>query len=278
MSFEYVFDLMTLAGICVFVILPAAAINRRFDQAPKETPEETWQRTSREVEELYAWYVSQLDREGATSIGAAYARYSSRYQESVIDQLRKIFEHAIKLRVFVPREYVFFDLSVTGKKRRRAGFNALEVLLSQKKVQTLLLFATNRLFRKIYRTLEFVDKVHKSWRIRCVFIASGVDTNDKDKWEALLAVNAMVDQFVVTIYANHIRAGHEGAFEKRHVFGTVSYGFMGEIIEGEFTPKGKPRRRLRVNPQTAPVVQKIFHLFVNERLGYNEIARILNDR
>ncbi len=147
----------------------------------------------------------------------------------------------------------------------------------EQSAQTLLLFATNRLFRKAYLTMEFVDRVHTSWGIRCIFVVSQVDTEDKGRWKLLLNMSAMMDEFVVTIYANHIRAAHEGAFEKRLVFGTISYGYFGEIIEGEFAIKGKPRRRLKIDPNTARVVLMIFHLFVHKRLGLNEIPRILND-
>lgn len=126
-------------------------------------------------------------------------------------------------------------------------------------------------------TLAFVDRAHTSWGIRCIFVASHVDTDDRDQWQMLLNMHAMVDQFVIAVHSSNVRTGHEGAFEKRHVFGTISYGFFGEVIPGEFTPKGKPRRRLRVNPETAPIVQRIYDLFVNKHIGLNEIARLLND-
>jgi hypothetical protein len=88
----------------------------------------------------------------------------------------------------------------------------------------------------------------------------------------------MIDQFVVTMYAANIRAGHEALFEKRYVFGSISFGYFGEIIEGEYSPKGKPRRLLKIDTAAADVVRLIFYLFVKERRGLNEIPRILHDR
>lgn len=278
MIFDHVVELFNLIWVGLFVLIPAVAVNRRVDQVKQMlSPEELRRRTALEIDELYAWYCNQISRDVAVTIGAAYARYSTQKQESISDQLRKMFEYSIKLRIFIPREYVFFDTAVTGKKLRRIGLSQLEDVLRAKKVKTLFLFATNRLFRKTYRTLEFVDRTHKSWGIRCIFVASNVDTNDNERWEMLLHFHAMIDQFVVTMYADHIRAGHEGNFEKRLVFGTISYGYFGEIIEGEFTAKGKQRRRLKIDADTARIVAMIFHLFVRERLGLNEIARRLND-
>jgi DNA invertase Pin-like site-specific DNA recombinase len=229
------------------------------------------------VDELWAWYRTQISPDASLSRGAAYARYSSRQQESVVDQFRKCLEHALQLHIFVEREHLFYDLATSGKKSRRPGLLQLDEVLRAKKVQTLLLFSTSRLFRRTYMTLEFVDRVHTSWGIRCIFVASHVDTDDRDQWQMLLNMHAMVDQFMISVHSANVRSGHEGAFEKRHVFGTISYGYFGEIIPGEFTPKGKPRRLLKVDPETAKTVRRIYQLFVCVGLGLKEIARVLND-
>ena len=171
---------------------------------------------------------------------------------------------------------MFFDTAVSGRKGHRDGLSKLEATLQAKKCQSLILFGTNRLFRKTWRTLHFADRVHQSWGIRIVFIAQGIDTNDK-RWELSLHAQAMIDQFVVTMNSDNIRAAQEGLFERRLVFGNISYGYGGEIIEGEFSRMGKPRRRLVITPTTARVVRLIFNLYVVKRLGLNEIARVLND-
>ena len=63
----------------------------------------------------------------------------------------------------MPREMIFFDLAVKSFKENRSGLNQLREALRKKEASVLLLFATNRLFRKTYRTLEFVDQVRKGW-------------------------------------------------------------------------------------------------------------------
>ena len=189
-------------------------------------------RTSREIDKLHAEHARRLPRERATSIGAAYARYSTKFQDSVIDQLRKILEEAEQLGIFVPREFIFFDVAVRGAKLKRPGLAELEKVLKARQVQVLLLFATSRLFRKTYRTLAFVDAVHKGLRIRCIFVQSGVDTNDRQGWEQLLAAQSLIDQFSVTVHVANIRAAHEGLLERQTVFGTISFGYDGEPIAG----------------------------------------------
>lgn len=154
--------------------------------------------TNRKVDELVNGYHSQLSKSEALSIGAAYARSSTSNSESIVDQLRRIFERAIELRVYVPREFVLFDIRATGRKERFSRLIDLENLLRDNKVQTLMLFETNRLFRSTFRSLEFADRVHKDWGIRVVFVSQGVDTNFTKEWEQLIATHAMIDQFCPT--------------------------------------------------------------------------------
>ncbi|MDZ4818316.1 MAG: recombinase family protein [Planctomycetota bacterium] len=270
-------ELLSVLSISLLVLAPAVIINSRADGVLQRlTREEIEERTAHQVNELWAWYRLQLSPETALGTGTAYARFSTRQQESVVDQLRKCLEHAVQLKIYISREHVFYDLATSGRKTRRPGLMQLEAVLRAKKVKTLLLFSTSRLFRRTYMTLAFVDRAHTSWGIRCIFVASHVDTDDREQWQMLLTMHAMVDQFVISVHSHNVRAGHEGAFERRHVFGTISYGFFGEILVGEFTPKGKPRRLLKIDPQTAETVRRIYRLFVVEERGLKEIARILN--
>jgi len=235
-----------------------------------------WEKTQREIDAIIAEFHALLPREQAEAIGAIYARYSTRYQDSIADQVRGILQDAVCRRIFVPRDYIFFDLAVRGCKSQRQGLDQVRALLSNKTVNVFMLFATNRLFRKMYRSLEFVDKVVKEWGIRCIFVKSGVDTADKKRWEMLLQVHAMIDQFVVTVYADNVRAAHEGLFEKRLVFGTISFGYTGQPIEGQFTKRKRPRCRLVVDPETAKWVIAIFKWYVEEGISMDVIAQKLN--
>jgi hypothetical protein len=113
--------------------------------------------------------------------------------------------------------------------------------------------------------------------IRGIFPHSGVDTADADRWQMVLQFHAMMDEFVVGMYADHVRAAQEGLFDRQLVFGTISYSFRGVPIPGELTKRKRPRCRLEVDPITQPVVLQIFRWYVRERLSQGEIVRRLND-
>jgi site-specific DNA recombinase len=277
MFLESICQLAVLGSLSVLIVVPAVVFNRRADRSIQSlTRAEVLCRTLQEIDEVFAWYEGVYTRDRSTCVGCCYARYSTPKQDSIGAQIRKILEHAIRLGIYVSREFIFFDTAVSGRKGHREGLAKLEATLQNKKCQALIVFGTNRLFRKSWRTLQFADRVHQCWGIRIIFVAQGIDTNDK-KWEVPLAVHALIDQFVVTIYADNIRAAQEGLFERRLVFGSISHGYDGQVIEGEFSRTGKPRRRLVINEVTARVVRLIFDLYVHQRLGLHEIARVLND-
>lgn len=248
--------------------------SRRSRELERER-EERRRKTEEEIDRIHAEYWKEAGTKKSWSIGTAYARFSTRFQESIGDQIRKILEFALANEIRVPRDRIFFDLAVRGVKNRRAGLDEVRATLRTRKATVLLLFATNRLFRKTYRTLEFVDTVHRELQARCIFVMTGIDTNNRDQWESLLHLHALMDQFVVRAGVAHIHAAHEGMLKNGIVFGTLSYGYDGRPLPGEFTKRNLPRREIIINETTAAVVRQIFQWFVKDRLDVIEIIRRL---
>jgi len=244
--------------------------------AADSASDERRERVLAEVRELVAGYHARLPRDRAIAVGAAYARYSTRFQDSVLDQLRAIFEDALLKKVFVPLEHVFFDLAVRGCKSDRAGLNGLRECLKCRAATVAFFFATNRLFRKTYRALQFVEEGVIDVGARAVFVRSGVDTADGKRWRALMNVHAMMDEFVVGAAADHVRAAHEGLLERRLVFGTVSFGYTGRPVPGQATRRGRPRTELIVDPVSGPWVVRAFEWYVADGLSVRAIVRRLN--
>lgn len=238
--------------------------------------EEQRLRTIAEIDAIHAEYWQQAGSHKSWPTGTAYARFSTRFQDSIADQIRSILEYALAHNIRIPRHLIFFDLAVRGVTNRRVGLDQVRSTLGSRKATVLLLFSTNRLFRKTYLTLQFVDSIYRELRARCIFVTSGIDTDNADQWESLLHLYALMDQFVVRMAVSHIHAAHKGMLERRVVFGTLSYGYDGRPIEGELTKLGKPRRELMLNEGTAEIVRRIFRWYVEDRLDIIEIVRRLN--
>src|SRR6185369_14574835 len=140
--------------------------------------DDRWNATERAIDEIHSYYLAQWGTKNRADVAIIYARYSTRHQDSIADQVRSLLTHALRLNLYVPRDLIFFDLAIRGVTRHRHGLGLAENALRERRGRNLLLFSTSRLFRKTYRTLEFVDRIHKGLQVRCVFVQSGIDTND----------------------------------------------------------------------------------------------------
>jgi len=121
--------------ICAVALLAMAAGNLGSPRPESESERERkakLKRTWDEVRELVAEYHGRLPREHAAAIGAAYARYSTRGQDSVVDQIRTILDDALRKKIYIPLEHVFFDLGVRGAKAHRPGLDGLRGVLQRR--------------------------------------------------------------------------------------------------------------------------------------------------
>jgi hypothetical protein len=232
--------------------------------------------TNREIDAVVAEFHALLPRERARCVGAIYARYSSKYQHSITDQVRGCLQTAVQQGIHVPREFVFADLAIRGAKQRRPGLDRLKLVLAHKAVKALLILTTNRLSRKTYKALQFVEEEVVGRGIRALFVKSGVDTADEKRWRMLLNHYAAIDEFVSSMYADNIRVAHEGLFAQRLVFGTITFGYKAEEVAGPPTLQKRPRCQYAIDPEAAPWVVKIYRWFAEDRLPLAEILRRLN--
>src|SRR5262249_42087245 len=232
--------------------------------------------TSREIDLIAAEFDEEIRKAEAATVGAIYARYSSRFQHSISDQVRTLYEAALRQGIRVPREYVCFDMAVRGCKAQRPGLSGLRTVLASKGVGVLLVFTTNRLFRKTYKALQFIEEEVVERGVRCLFVKSGVDSADEKRWRMLLNQFAAIDEFVTSMYAENIRVAQEGLFNHKLVFGTITFGYRAREVAGPPTRQKRPRREYEVDQEAAPWVERVFRWFVEDRLPLAEIIRRLN--
>lgn len=220
---------------------------------------------------------STSQRKAPTKVGAIYARYSSRFQHSIEDQVRVCKDWAEKNGIMVPDDLIFVDRAITGKSCRRQGLKDFQKALAENRAHVAIMFTTNRLYRKFYQSLAFVEEEICDRGKRAVFVKSGpIDTDDKEHWRKLLHIHALIDEFVIQTIAAHVQSAHEGLLLQTRVFGTVTFGFTGEPIPGQTTRLGKPAKRLVIDGVAAEWVKKVYRWFLVEHASIREIVRRLN--
>jgi DNA invertase Pin-like site-specific DNA recombinase len=232
--------------------------------------------TERELDALFAEFGWKA-LPGAP-IALIYARYSTEFQHSVVDQVRACLEEAIRLGLAVARDHVFYDLGVSGYKERRPGLDKIRAALAARRPRVLLVLTTNRLYRKMYKCMKFVEELVVGKGHRSVFVRTGIDTAQGELWRLPLQVHTMTDEISGNMYAPNVRAAHEGMFEKGWVVTGIPYGYHGVEVPGPLTKRGRPRRAIAVEPSEAEWVVKIYRWFVNDRLPMARILEFLNDQ
>lgn len=279
LTFANAIDPVTGSGVLTLIAAGVGAAFARRNRTKAETDAERAQNrqaVQREVEVLAAEYHTILPRSAAKSIGAAYARYSTKYQNSIADQIRAIFKYAIAKEIFIPLDYIFYDLAVRGVKDKREGLDGLRSAMTAKKIEVALFFATNRLYRKMYRSMKFVEEELVERGIRGVFVSQSLDTGNASNWRTTLQFYAMVDEQTGVTNADNIIAALIGLVYQGMVSGSIPFGYQGEVIPGRLTRRGKPRRKLVVDQAVAHFVRQIFQWYVHDDVSIEEIARRLN--
>jgi hypothetical protein len=103
-----------LSGATIAAIVPGSSpsdqrsVGRTSQVERKRLHDETVAAADRIAAEAH----SKVSRSQATAVGALYVRFSTLFQDSAVDQIRELYEFAVEDKIFVPREYVFFDLGV----------------------------------------------------------------------------------------------------------------------------------------------------------------------
>ncbi|MFO0816285.1 MAG: recombinase family protein, partial [Gemmatales bacterium] len=212
----------------------------------------------------------------AKSFGVIYARYSSDFQHSIQDQIRELIEYAVANGIYVRREHIYWDSGVSGRKVNRPGLDQARAALATDQVNVLLVFSSNRLYRKGYQCMKFTVEDVVGEGKRAVFLKNNIDTSESDFWMLLLPLMSFIDEIVTRMTIPNIHAAHTGMLLKEMVFGAVTYGYDGEIVPGEFRRNGAPRRRLIINEDEARWVREVFRWYVIDRLTIRAIVKLLN--
>lgn len=208
--------------------------------------------------------------------GAIYARFSTKFQRSIADQIRECLAWAEAHGIIVDKRHIFVDEGKSGRTHKREGFQALLAALAGDEIDVVICLSTNRLYRKMYRALQLVEEDIVGKGKRAVFVAQNIDTERTEFWRALFQVFAMQDEMQVQMLTDLVRAGHQGLALNGRVWGTITFGYVGEIIEGVTTKSHKPAKKWAIDPVAREWVLKIFIWFVVEEHSLRWIAAEMN--
>jgi site-specific DNA recombinase len=222
-----------------------------------------------EIVAIYGEYLVRNPRRPGSPVGALYARFSTEYQSSVADQIRALLADAEKRGIFIPFEHIFADYGISGRRRSRPALDLLRKALQERRAKVLLVLSLSRLFRNHRGCIEFIEDEIIGNGARCIVLDKGIDTDDRDRWQLFLSIHAMFDDFNATAQRANIRAGHVGLASHGELWGSIPVGYSATDDNGD-------RCEVRIDPQGAEYIRRIFRWFAEDGLSIDSIVRRLN--
>ena len=204
---------------------------------------------------------------------ALYARVSSDRQDvdlSVAAQLRALRDYAEKNNYLVVREYV--DEAESGRAANRPQFRKMldAATADDAPFKEILVWKFSRFTRKREHAVAFKSMLRRRG-VRVVSITEHAD--DTPTGKLLEAIIESVDEFYSENLAQEVTRGmREAASRGFWVSARTPYGYTRVYV----SDGAKERPRLEPDPDTAPVVERIFAL-AEAGKGITEIVRSLNE-
>lgn len=160
----------------------------------------------------------------------------------------------------------YFDISKTGTNFEREGFDEMMQDIKKGEVDCVIVKDLSRLGRNYVEAGSYIERVFPFFDVRFISVNDNYDSA-RDDVSLLIGMSNIYNEFYSRDLAKKIRASYRTSWEKGETpSGMIAYGYEKD--------KGNPHR-LVPDPETAPVVKRIFQLALDgER--YSDIARALN--
>jgi len=214
---------------------------------------------------------------------AIYARYSSHNQRevSIEDQVRNCRELAISKGWIVLEEHIYYDTAVSGREiaPREQFKQMLKTAMSGDcPFQRILVDDTSRIARNTRESLEIFSLI-TFHDVHLYFVSQGIDTSH-DSAEEMITIHGLIDSLYIKNLARQTHRGIEGQILRGYSGGGKRYGYRSEpVYSGKVDIYGNPEvegYRLKIHPEEADTVIRIFKLFGEEGLSARKIVNILN--
>ena len=197
---------------------------------------------------------------------AAYIRVSTDDQTeySPASQLEKIREYAKRNGYILPEEYIFIDEGISGRTTKRPAFNKMigTAKTVPKPFDAILLWKFSRFARNREDSIVYKSMLRKQCGIDVISISENIGD---DKMSVIMeAMIEAMDEYYSINLGEEVRRGMNEKVSRGEAVSIPSFGYG--IENGKYVP----------DPETAPVLQKIFADFLDGK-GMTTIARELND-
>ena len=199
-------------------------------------------------------------------VAAAYIRVSTddQLEYSPDSQLEKIRLYAERNQILLPKEFIFVDEGISGRKtKNRPAFNEMIGLAkrSPKPFDVILVWKFSRFARNREDSIVYKSMLRKERNIDVVSVSE--DIGD-DKLSILIeAIIEAMDEFYSINLAEEVKRGMTEKAKRGGVLSIPGFGY--KVENGEYV----------IVPEEAEIIRKVFNDYLNKK-GFLTIAKELN--
>ncbi|MCR4718053.1 MAG: recombinase family protein [Firmicutes bacterium] len=199
-------------------------------------------------------------------VAAAYIRVSTddQVEFSPDSQLEKIKIYAEKNQILLPKEFIFVDEGISGRKtKNRPAFNEMIGLAKHKPkpFDVILVWKFSRFARNREDSIVYKSMLRKEHNVDVVSVSEDIGN---DKLSILIeAIIEAMDEFYSINLAEEVKRGMTEKAKRGGVLSIPGFGY--KVENGEYI----------VVPDEAEIIRKVFYDYVNGK-GLLTIAKALN--
>ena len=214
---------------------------------------------------------------------AIYARYSSVRQRpaSIEDQIRVCKRFAAERGWLVLDAHIYIDKAISADLiAPRDNFKRMlsEAASGNCEFSRILVDDTSRVARNTQEALEIFSLL-SFYDVHVNYVTQGIDTANETA-EDLITINGLADSRYLKMLARETHRGIEGRVLNGFSGGGRRYGYRTEpVFNGKVDIYGQPEAigyKMRIIPDEADTVIRIFRMFAEEGMSGKKIAKILN--
>jgi site-specific DNA recombinase len=203
---------------------------------------------------------------------AIYARVSSeqqREENTIASQTAALIEFAKDNDLEVPKEWVFEDKGYSGATLERPGLERVRDLASEGQIQTVLVYAPDRLSRKYAYQILLIEEFARNG-VETLFVKAPQGASAED--QLLVQFQGMIAEYERAQILERSRRGkrHRANSGEVSVMSGAPYGYR-YIRKTDEAPGA-----YAVLEVEARVVQRIYEMYTVEGLSIGEITRRIN--
>lgn len=217
---------------------------------------------------LMAQTAGKLESEVKTYHAAIYARLSYETEEN---RERDTVETQIAyLKNFIDRQEdmeladVYADVSFSGTNFERPEFERMMQDIRVGKIDMVITKDLSRLGRNYIDSGTYIERIFPLFHVRYIAVNDDFDTN-REGTDLTMPLKNIINEWYARDLSNKMHASYQTMWKNgEYIYGCPPYGYRKDNIA----------KKLVVDEQTAPVVKKIFEMYLTG-MTYSEIAREL---